>query len=140
MKKIVMLIEELGSQMRIHLALCDLYNILFAENIEATMYFLRRAKPDLVLVDFDLKPFREDHQRAIDLIGKIKGKYEDLKVVTILNQAERFAESDVQICGADAVLQRPIETENLIVKLSELTKPGANEVLTRESNLELTVA
>ena len=126
--------------MRIHLALCDLYNILFAENIEATMYFLRRAKPDLVLVDFDLKPFREDHQRAIDLIGKIKGKYEDLKVVTILNQAERFAESDVQICGADAVLQRPIETENLIVKLSELTKPGANEVLTRESNLELTVA
>ena len=135
-----MLIEELGSQMRIHLALCDLYNILFAENIEATMYFLRRAKPDLLLLDFDLKPFRANRQRAIDLIGKIKGKYEDLKVVTILNQAERIAESDVQLCGADAVLQRPIETENLIVKLSELTKPGANETISREGNLELTVA
>lgn len=140
MKKIVMLIEELGSQMRIHLALCDLYNILFAENIEATMYFLRRAKPDLLLLDFDLKPFRANRQRAIDLIGKIKGKYEDLKVVTILNQAERIAESDVQLCGADAVLQRPIETENLIVKLSELTKSGANETISREGNLELTVA
>lgn len=140
MKKIVMLIEELGSQMRIHLALCDLYNILFAENIEATMYFLRRAKPDLLLLDFDLKPFRANRQSAIDLIGKIKGKYEDLKVVTILNQAERIAESDVQLCGADAVLQRPIETENLIVKLSELTKSGANETISRECNLELTVA
>lgn len=140
MKKIVMLIEELGSQMRIHLALCDHYNILFAENIEATMYFLRRAKPDLLLLDFDLKPFRANRQRAIDLIGKIKGKYEDLKVVTILNQAERIAESDVQLCGADAVLQRPIETENLIVKLSELTKSGANETISREGNLELTVA
>ena len=140
MKKIVMLIEELGSQMRIHLALCDLYNILFAENIEATMYFLRRAKPDLLLIDFDLKPFKADHQRAIDLIGKIKGKYEDLKVVTILNHTEHIAESDVQLCGADAVLHRPIETENLIVKLSGLIKPGTKEVLSRESNLELITA
>ena len=120
MKKILMLNGELGSQMQIYLALCDAYNVEIAEDIRATMYLLRRTKPELLVLDYNFGQFRSNGKTGIDFIRKIKRKYHDLKVMTILETKDKVVENEIQLYGADEILYRPINDSSLLANVNKL--------------------
>ncbi len=125
MTKIVMLNEELGSQMQIYLALCDSYKIEIAENVESAMYLLRKMRPEILLMEYDLAQLKSNGKSSIDFIKKVKKKYQDLKIVTILENKDRDLEPVVQANGADFVLYKPIKNRKLMMDFRRLAAPAA---------------
>ncbi|NIR47785.1 response regulator transcription factor [candidate division KSB1 bacterium] len=125
MTKIVLLNDELGSQMQIYLALCDSYKIEIAENIQSAMYLLRKAKPHILLMDYDFNQFRTNGKTGIDFIKKVKKKYSKLKVMTILEDEHKSLEGTIQQNGADGVLYKPIKNKQLVSDLQKLAAPVA---------------
>ncbi len=121
MIKIILLNEELGSQMQIYLALCDGYKIEIADNIENAMYLLRKLKPEILLLDFNLDYFNANGKTGIDFIKKIKRKYTDLKVLTILDSKDKSKESELQENGADEILYKPIKNRRLLTNVKKLS-------------------
>jgi DNA-binding NarL/FixJ family response regulator len=122
MKKIVMLNEELGSQMRMYLALCDAYRVEIAEDVESVMYLLRKIKPEILLMDFNLEQFKANGKTGLDFLKKIKKKYNELKVVTILENKDKPYESEIQQNGADGIFYKPIKVRSLLSHVNNLSK------------------
>lgn len=129
MKKILILNAELGTQMQIYLALCDVYKVEIAENIEAVMYYLRKMRPEVLLVDYNLDDFQSNGRTGADLLRKVKKKYRDLKVMLILDDDEKRFETEVHANGADGVLYKPIKNRHLISNVRKLFEIGATENL-----------
>ncbi|MFQ5602281.1 MAG: response regulator [bacterium] len=106
--------------MQIYLALCDVYRVEIAENVESAMYMLRKIRPEILLMDYNLNHFKNNGKTGIDFIKKVKRKYHDLKVVTILDTKDREKEIEIQQNGADEVLYRPIKNKSLITNVKKL--------------------
>lgn len=115
-----MLNEELGSQMQIYLALCDSYRIEIAESLESAMYLLRKVRPEILVMEYNLNQLATNGKTGLDFIKKIKKKYNHLKVVTILDNEDREMESTIQQNGADGVLYKPIKNKKLMTDVRKL--------------------
>ncbi len=120
MKKILILNSELGTQMQIYLALCDAYKVEIAENIQSVMYQLRKMRPEILLLDYNLEELTQNGKTASDLVRKVKKKYEHLKVVLIVDDETPLLSSGDEAFGADSVLCRPIQNRNLITNVNKL--------------------
>jgi DNA-binding NarL/FixJ family response regulator len=129
MTKVVLLNEELGSQMQIYLALCEDFSVEIAESLEATMYLLRKLRPEVLLCDYHLECFTTNGKSGIDFIRRIKRKYSQLKVVTILTEEDRPYESEIQRDGADGVIYKPIRNRLLIANIKKLVTSGQQAAL-----------
>jgi DNA-binding response OmpR family regulator len=121
MTKIVLLNEELKTQMQIYLALCDAYRVEIAEDPEAVMYMLRKLRPQILLLDFTLEHFQSNGKTTIDFLKKIKKKYRDLKVMMLLDDEEKEHEESVQAFGADSVLYKPVKNKHLLRNVRKLS-------------------
>lgn len=123
MKRIVILHEELKAQMLIYLALSEMYRVEIAEDEAALMRMIRRKRPSLVFLDADFSGFRNGGKSVYKTIQKIKRKYEALKIVTILKQAEKTILDEVRKKGSDGVLLHPIDK-------TEVVKTAARQLTT----------
>ncbi len=120
MNRIVMLNEDLESQMRMYLALCPHYRIEIAENELALMRVLRRKKPHLLLLDAHYSRFNHNGKSVSKLVEKIKRKYNHLPVLAIVNgEDERIGEMLSQR-GADGWITRRIQIEALLQRVDGL--------------------
>lgn len=116
--------------MQIYLALCDAYKIEIAEDVESVMYYLRKMKPEIFLLDYNLQEIEPGGRNGADLVKKIKRKYSHLKVMMILDTEDRGLESQAHQYGADEVLFKPIKNRNLISYVNRLaTTTVAKSVL-----------
>jgi DNA-binding response OmpR family regulator len=122
MKKIVLLNEELGTQMQIYLALCDAYKVEIADSIETVMYLLRKMRPEILLLDYNLGQFQSNGRSGLDFLRKIKKKYNALKVILLLDLEDRQFEDALNDNGADGFLYKPVKNRNLIKHLNKLTE------------------
>jgi DNA-binding NarL/FixJ family response regulator len=122
MKRIVLLNDELGSQMQIYLALCDGYSVEIAESVEAAMYLLRKLQPEILVMDYDLTHFRVRGKQGIDFIRKVKRKYGHLKIVTILDDKDKIFETEIQENGADGIIYRPIKNRHVIFNVRKVAE------------------
>ncbi len=120
MTRIVLLNDELGSQMQIYLALCDGYSIEIAESVEAAMYLLRKLRPEILVMDYDLTHFRARGKQGIDFIRKVKRKYNHLKIVTILDDKDKVYETEIQQNGADGIVYRPLKNRHIILNVKKV--------------------
>ncbi|MFQ5707218.1 MAG: response regulator [bacterium] len=121
MKKIVILNEELGCQMQLYLALCDAYSVEVAENVKSAMYLLRKVRPEILLMDYDLNQFKHNGASGLRFLKKVKRKYESLKIVTILNNKDKHIATEIQENGADSILYKPIKNRRLIAHINRLS-------------------
>ncbi len=120
MNRIVMLNEDLESQMRMYLALCPHYRIEIAENELAMMRLLRRKKPNLLLLDAHYSRFNHNGKSVSKLVEKIKRKYNYLPVLAIINgEDERLGEALAQR-GADGWITRRIQIDALLQRVDDL--------------------
>ena len=120
MNRIVMLNEDLESQMRMYLALCPRYRIEIAENELALMRVLRRKKPNLLLLDAHYSRFNHNSRSVSKLVEKIKRKYTRLPVLAIVSgEDERLGEVLTQL-GADGWITRRIQIDSLIQRVDDL--------------------
>ncbi|MDZ7290128.1 MAG: response regulator [candidate division KSB1 bacterium] len=123
MNRIVMLNEDLESQMRMYLALCPRYRIEIAENELALMRLLRRKKPNLLLLDAHYSRFNHNGKSIAKLVEKIKRKYNHLPVLAIVNgEDERLAELLTQR-GADGWVTRRVQIDDLLQRVDGLLQP-----------------
>jgi len=120
MKKILILNCELGTQMQIYLALCDAYKIEIAEDIEAVMYYLRKMRPEIILLDYHLDESHSNVKTGLDLARKLKKKYCDLKIMMLVDDAEVEFEFEGADRIADGILHKPIKNSHLISNMRRL--------------------
>jgi len=120
MKKILILNCELGTQMQIYLALCDAYKIEIAEDIEAVMYYLRKMRPEIILLDYHLDESHSNVKTGLDLAKKLKKKYGDLKIMMLVDDEEMNFESEEGELIADGILHKPIKNSHLISNMRRL--------------------
>lgn len=120
MKKVLILNAELGTQMQIYLALCDVYKVEIAENIESVMYYLRKSKPEILVLDYDLEDLQSNGKTGADIARKVKKKYNDLKIMMVMNSEDKRLEDKVQEHGADGFLYKPIKNRHLISHVRRL--------------------
>jgi CheY-like chemotaxis protein len=120
MKKIILLDDELESQMRIYLALCDRYKVEIAEDDRAAVTMVRKLRPDVLLMDVQPPSKRNNGRSGFKLIEKLKQKYESLKIVTILDQRDYELERELKAKGADGFVVRPIRTRALLSQMKAL--------------------
>lgn len=128
MKKILVLNDELGTQMQIYLALCDAYKVEIAEDLESVMYYLRKMKPEIFLLDYTLKQFNSNGKDGIDLLKKIKKKYSNLKIVLLMDAEHKTFEESAHANGADGILYKPIKNHNLITNVNKLAQLETSKV------------
>jgi len=122
MKKIVLLNEELGTQMQIYLALCDAYRVEIAENTESAMYLLRKMRPEILVLDFQ---FNNNGKTGIDFVKKVKKKYQHLKVMMILGNSDKKYESEVQKHGVDLILYKPLKDRHVVNNIKRIVPIAA---------------
>lgn len=120
MNRIVMLNEDLESQMRIYLALCPRYRIEIAENELALMRLLRRKKPNLLLLDAHYNRFNHNGKSVSKLVEKIKRKYHHLPVLTIINSEDERVGEVLAQRGADGWVNRRVEIDDLLQRVDDL--------------------
>jgi DNA-binding response OmpR family regulator len=121
MKRIVLLNDELKTQMQIYLALCDVYRVEVAEDVEAAMYMLRKMHPEILLLDYELEHFRSNGKTSIDFLRKIKKKYASLKVMLLLEGEDPDLEEKIQEFGGDGVLHKPVKNRHLRRRIKALS-------------------
>jgi response regulator RpfG family c-di-GMP phosphodiesterase len=123
MNRIVMLNEDLESQMRMYLALCSRYRIEIAENELTLMRLLRRKKPSLLLLDAHYSCFSHNSKSVSKLVEKIKRKYNHLPVLTIVSSEDERAGEALAQRGADGWVNRRVEVDDLLQRVDDLLQP-----------------
>lgn len=119
MNRIIILDEKLESQMRMYLALCNNYRVEIAEDEATLMRMIRRKNPKLILLDANYSGFNNNGKSVHKTIEKIKKKYNDLKVVTILDRDDSDLHRITTQKASDAILMRPIEEDHVINSVKE---------------------
>ncbi len=125
MKKILILNGELGTQMQIYLALCEQYKIEIAEDIESVMYYLRKMKPEIFLMDYRLDLENGSGKTGIDLARKLKRKYSDLKIMMIMDGEDASETISLEPEVADHVLMKPVKNQHLVTNMNKLAAARA---------------
>ncbi|HHL71884.1 MAG TPA: response regulator [Bacteroidetes bacterium] len=126
MNRIIILNEELESQMHLYLVLCEQYRVEIAEDEATLMRMIRRKKPRLVLLDAAYSGFNNNGKSVFRSIEKIKRKYEQLKIITIFDREEPSLISRAEKSGSDGVLLRPLEECDVLERVAtQLNMPKA---------------
>ena len=125
MNRIIILNEELESQMRMYLALCDRYRVEIAENEANLMRMIRRKNPKLIFLDAKYSGFINNGKSVCKTIQKIRNKYENLKIVTIMDGDDHKLMNRVREFGSDSVLLRPINESKVVQSVKDLLVPMA---------------
>jgi len=123
MNRIIMLNEDLESQMRMYLALCPRYRIEIAENELTLMRLLRRKKPNLLLLDAHYSRFNHNSKSVGKLVEKIKRKYNHLPVLTIISGEDEQVGEVLSQRGADGWVNRRVEIDDLLQRVDDLLQP-----------------
>jgi DNA-binding response OmpR family regulator len=121
MYRIIMLNEDLESQMRMYLALCPRYRVEIAENEIALMRLIRRKRPQLLLLDAHHSRLSQSGKSAGKLIEKIKHKHNRLRILAIVRSEQaRSHGAQMQQHGADDWVDHLIDGEVLAQRIDQL--------------------
>lgn len=112
MNRIIILNEELETQMRMYLALCNRYKVEIAEDEAMLMRMIRRKRPKLVFLDGD---YSRNGKSVVKTVQKIKKKYHVLKIITV-TESPRLPK-DVQ---SDEILNHSFDEYEIQDKVSSL--------------------
>ncbi len=123
MNRIIILNEELESQMRMYLALCDRFRVDIAEDEANLMRMIRRKKPRVVMLDANFSGFNNNGKSVYKTIEKIKKKYQDLKIITIVDGSDRRTLDKIYEVGSDGILMKPIEESDVIQSVVDVLSP-----------------
>ncbi|HNR67225.1 MAG TPA: hypothetical protein PKN04_00850 [bacterium] len=113
--KIVILNEELRSEMQIYLALANHHEVEIAADVNDLYRLMDEEPADLVFLDLDsLIEDKTKQEKAWQTFRQIENKYPKAKVVAICDR------SDFKLCGGAAkqklehLLTRPIRQRELL--------------------------
>ena len=120
MKKIIMLNDDLESQMRMYLTLNPQYRIDIAENEVILMRMLRRKKPKLLMIDASYRNPRHQGRSFVSLVEKIKQKYNRLFILTVVDDDTQKLIPKLKQLGVEAWIDRTAEADTLLERVNEL--------------------
>ncbi|MCA9731773.1 MAG: hypothetical protein H6696_17050 [Deferribacteres bacterium] len=118
MKRIIILNEDLETQMRMYLALSTRYKVEIAEDEAMLMRMIRRKKPRLIFLDEEYSGYAREGRSITKTVQKIKKKYTELQVISVLNSHSKKA------TNSDFVLYHPfneMDVQKAVQSLLELS-------------------
>lgn len=107
MKRIIILNEELETQMRMYLALSTRYKVEIAEDEAMLMRMIRRKKPRLIFLDGEYSGYSREGKSITKTVQKIKKKYHELQVISIMNTRTKGA------ANSDRILYHPFDESDI---------------------------
>lgn len=120
MKKIIMLNDDLESQMRMYLTLIPQYRIDIAENEVILMRMLRRKKPKLLMIDASYRNPRHQGRSVVSLVEKIKQKYNRLFILTVVDHDTQKLIPKLKQVGVEGWIERTAEADTLLERVNTL--------------------
>ncbi|MFQ5628022.1 MAG: sigma-54-dependent transcriptional regulator [bacterium] len=111
--------ENLCQQLR--WALNEDFKVMTAHSPDAILSRFTKRKPDLVLLDLNYTETVTDGREGLDLIEKILGHYNDVKIIVMTGNQEREVARMALSAGAHDHLLKPIDINELNVVLRRAT-------------------
>ena len=137
MYRIIMLNDDLESQMRMYLALCPRYRIEIAENEITLMRLIRRKRPQLLILDAHHSRFLHNGKSAGKLIEKIKHKHNRLRILAIVRSQDELHGRALIQSGADDWVDYLIDGDLLMQRIDQLLISAPPITVTfRDANIE----
>ena len=121
--KIVLINEELHSQMQIYLALCDRHSVEIAEDEETALRLINEKLPDLVVLDLGLPSPDGNGWAGLRLLEKVKRQHPHIRVVTIINEENEDILGKASTLGVNDFIRKPIRSRRLMEIVGQQVVP-----------------
>ncbi len=112
--KIVILNEDLRSEMQMYLALSTLYDVEIAQDVEDLLYMLDQNHTDLTFFDLSTSDEHLKQKDRVSAVKKIRQKHPSVKFVGICDQSDRLLQKEAEKHGIDNFITRPIKNRELL--------------------------
>lgn len=98
------------------------YEVLKATSSDEAKKILNSEKVDAALIDVRLVEEDPENKEGIELLKWIKENYPEIPVIMMTRYEEHDYEVEALSSGAEYFMRKPINTEDLLLKLEELTR------------------
>lgn len=109
--------------------LCDEYEVMTAHDLQSAMRRVTIYEPAVSILDLHLPPVLDTPEVGLQILGYIKGRYPQSKVLVLSSAARGEIERTCQLRGADEVLGKPFEVEQLLATMRRITAQGELQVV-----------
>lgn len=101
--------------------LCDDYEVVTAHDLQSAVRRVTIYEPAVSILDLHLPPVLDTPEVGLRILEYIKGRYPQSKVLVLSAAASGEAQRACHSSGADGVLNKPFEIEQLLATMRRIT-------------------
>jgi len=117
--KIVILNEDLRSEMQMYLALSTLYDVEIAQDVEDLLHMLDQSQADLTFFDLSTSDEQLKQKDRVSVVKKIRQKHPSVRFVGICDRSDRLLQKEAARHGIENFITRPIKNRELLEMIKE---------------------
>ena len=112
--KIIILNDELRSEMQMYLALSHRHEVEIAQDVDDLMQLLAEHAADLTFLDLSVSQIDDETIDVFELAENIMKDHPKIKVVGICDQDEDILKAEAVNQGIPKIITRPIKNRELL--------------------------
>ena len=109
--------------------LCDDYEVMTAHDLSSAVRRATIYEPTISILDLHLPPVLDTPEVGLRILEYIKGRYPQSKVLVLSSAATGEMQQTCRKSGADEVLSKPFETEQLLAMMRRIIAEGELQVV-----------
>jgi DNA-binding response OmpR family regulator len=109
--------------------LCDDYEVMTAHDLSSAVRRATIYEPTISILDLHLPPVLDTPEVGLRILEYIKGRYPQSKVLVLSSAANGEMQQTCRQSGADEVLGKPFETEQLLATMRRIIAEGELQVV-----------
>lgn len=109
--------------------LCDDYEVMTAHDLSSAVRRATIYEPTISILDLHLPPVLDTPEVGLRILEYIKGRYPQSKVLVLSSAATGEMQQTCRQSGADEVLDKPFETEQLLATMRRIIAEGELQVV-----------
>jgi DNA-binding response OmpR family regulator len=109
--------------------LCDDYEVMTAHDLSSAVRRATIYEPTISILDLHLPPVLDTPEVGLRILEYIKGRYPQSKVLVLSSGATGEMQQACRRSGADEVLNKPFETEQLLATMRRIISEGELQVV-----------
>lgn len=111
--RVLIIDDDLAITQQLFWTLCDDYEVMIANDLQSAVRRATIYEPAISILDLHLPPVLDTPEVGLRILEYIKGRFPHSKVLIVSSAANEMQEACLEN-GADAVLHKPFEVEQLL--------------------------
>ena len=112
--RVLIVDDDLAITQQLFWTLCDDYEVMIANDLQSAVRRATIYEPAISILDLHLPPVLDTPEVGLRILEYIKGRFPNSKVLIVSSAAQGEMARACLENGADAVLQKPFEVEQLL--------------------------